>query len=186
MAVHFLVFLPISSRNSIQEYQIHYSKWDKYIQNVLQHWDDFQLFSESHNLTGCADSLLLLPRPPFVYKGFATTAPQQRHFLQRAHGLSEPVWCTQDRYGSVINTGSVTDDCFSSLPPTAAWPTCCPTATYRKTTNSKTVEISGLGNRLLKTRWFPRWFLWTIKGNHRLTSSGFFSFGPRITASDSY
>ena len=87
MAVHFLVFLPISSRNSIQEYQIHYSKWDKHIQNVLQHCDDFQLFSESHNLAGCADSLLLLPRPPFVYKGFATTAPQQRHFLQRAHGL---------------------------------------------------------------------------------------------------
>ena len=28
---------------------------------------------------------------------------------------SEPDWCTQDRYGSVINTGSVTDDCFSSL-----------------------------------------------------------------------
>ena len=87
MAVHFLVFLPISSRNSIQEFQIHYSKWDKHIQNVLQHCDDFQLFSESHNLVGCGDSLLLLPRPPFVYKGFATTAPQQRHFLQRAHGL---------------------------------------------------------------------------------------------------
>ena len=30
---------------------------------------------------------------------------------------SEPNWCTQDRYGSVINTGSVTDDCFSSLSP---------------------------------------------------------------------
>ena len=51
------------------------------------------------------------------------------------------------------------------------------TATYRKTANSKTVETSGLGNRLLKTRWFPRWFLLTIKGNHsRLTSSGFSLF----------
>ena len=33
------------------------------------------------------------------------------------------------------------------------------TATYTKTANSKTVETSGLRNRLLKTRWFPRWFL---------------------------
>ena len=33
------------------------------------------------------------------------------------------------------------------------------TATCGKTANSKTVETSGLGNRLLKTRWFPRWFL---------------------------
>ena len=97
MAVHFLVFLPISSRNSIQEYQIHYSKWDKHIQNVLQHCDDFQLFSEGHNLAGCADSLLLLPRPPFVYKGFATTAPQQRHFLQRAHGLRGETWNTSGK-----------------------------------------------------------------------------------------
>ena len=65
---------------------------------------------------------------------------------------------------------------FLRCPRSAASPTCYFTATFRKTANSKTVEISGLGNRLLKTRWFPRWFLWTTKGNHRLTSSGFCLF----------
>ena len=30
---------------------------------------------------------------------------------------SEPDRCTQVRYASVINTGNVTDDCFSSLSP---------------------------------------------------------------------
>ena len=30
---------------------------------------------------------------------------------------SEPDRCTQVRYASVTNTGSVTDDCFSSLSP---------------------------------------------------------------------
>ena len=48
---------------------------------------------------------------------------------------------------------------FFAGPRSAAWPTCYFTATCRKTANRKTVEISGLGNRLLKTRWFPRWFL---------------------------
>ena len=70
---------------------------NKHIQNVLQQSDDSQLFSESHKLADCARSLLLLPRPPFVYKGFATTAPQQRHFLQRAHGLGQE-HCTVFRH----------------------------------------------------------------------------------------
>ena len=38
----------------------------------------------------------------------------------------EPDRCTQVRYASVTNTGSVTDGCFSSLSPALqlAWPTC--------------------------------------------------------------
>ena len=65
-AIHFFVFLPIASRNSIREVQIHRSKRDNHIQNVLQQSDDSQLFSESHKLAGCARSLPLLPRRPFV------------------------------------------------------------------------------------------------------------------------
>ena len=60
------------------------------------------------------------------------------------------------KYASVINTGNVTDDCFSSLSPrcSAAWPSCSCTSTSTKTAKCETVATSGLGNRLLKTRWF--------------------------------
>ena len=71
---------------------------------------------------------------------------------------SEPDWCTQVRYASVINTGNVTDDCFSSLSPRSCHCSLtvlqlC-TSTSTKTAKCETVATSGLGNRLLKTRWF--------------------------------
>ena len=64
-AIHSFVLLSISSQNSIREIPKHRWKCDKHIRNVLQQSDDFQLFSASHKLAGCADSFLLLPRPPY-------------------------------------------------------------------------------------------------------------------------
>ena len=73
---------------------------------------------------------------------------------------SEPDWCTQVKIVSARwSTAEVSRmTAFLRCPRSASWPTCYCTATYRKTANGKTVETSGLGNRLLKTRWFPRWF----------------------------
>ena len=68
----------------------------------------------------------------------------------------------------------------------AVWPTCSCTSTYTKTEKCKTVATSGLGNRFFKIHWFWRWWRVETSHNHTRTSLCFFSFGPWITASDSY
>ena len=67
---------------------------------------------------------------------------------------SEREWCTQVRYASVINTGNVTDDCFSSLSPRCSLTVLQLYIHVHETAKCETVATSGLGNRLLKTCWF--------------------------------
>ena len=68
----------------------------------------------------------------------------------------------------------------------AAWPTCSCTSTYMKTAKCKTVAIFGLGNRFCKTRWFIDDEGLRLRTITCWLPCVFFSFGPSITASDSY
>ena len=76
---------------------------------------------------------------------------------------------------------------FLRFPRAAAWPSCSCTSASAKTAKCETVATSGLGNRLLKTRWFvddEGLSLRTI--THWLPCFVFFfSFGPWIAAHDS-
>ena len=95
------------------------------------------------------------------------------------------------RLGRVTNTGSVTDDCFSLLSPpppprAAAWPTCSCASTYKKTVKCKTVATLVLRNRLLKLADFVNDAGLILRAITLWLHCVFFSFGPWITASDSY
>ena len=67
---------------------------------------------------------------------------------------SEPDWCTQVRYASVINTGNVTDDCFSFLSPRCSLTVLQLYIHIHENSKVQTVATLGLKNRLLKTCWF--------------------------------
>ena len=73
-----------------------------------------------------------------------------------------------------------------ALPGAAAWPTCSCASTYKKTVNCKTVATSGLRNRLLKLADFVNDKGLILRAITLWLHCVFFSFGPWITASDSY
>ena len=75
---------------------------------------------------------------------------------------------------------------FFAVPDLHPDPKCCCTATCRKTANSKTGRNIESRKQAPQNSLVSSLVLQTIKGNHRLTSSGICLFGPWITASDSY
>ena len=100
---------------------------------------------------------------------------------------SEPGRCTQVRYASVINTGNVTDDCFSLLSP------CCSLTVLQLYIhvhdNSEVQNGCDIGSRkqAAQNSLVCRW--WRIETSHDQTLASlcfFFLFGRWITAHDSY
>ena len=100
---------------------------------------------------------------------------------------SEPDRCTQVRYASVINTGNVTDDCFSSLSPSCSLTVLQQYIHVHE--NSEVRNGSNVGSRKQapKNSLVCRWWRVEPSHNHTLTSlCFFFSSGPWIIAHDLY
>ena len=76
---------------------------------------------------------------------------------------------------------------FFAFPTLQAWPSCSCTSASAKTAKCETVATSGLGNRLLKTRWFVDDEGLSLRTITRWLPCFFFffSFGPWIAAHDS-
>ena len=89
---------------------------------------------------------------------------------------SEPDWWTQDRYGSVINTGSVTDDCFSSLSPICILTNALLYSHMQENSEKQNGRNIGSRKQAPQNSLVSSLVLQTIKSNHRLTSSGFCLF----------
>ena len=75
---------------------------------------------------------------------------------------------------------------FLRFPRAAAWPSYSCTSTYRGTEKCKAVATSGLGNRLLKTRWFVNDEGLRLRAIRRWLPCAFFLFRRWITEHDSY
>ena len=123
-------------------------------------------------------------------RGAANAFSPRRHASSPADRVppsSEPDWCTQVRYGSVTNTGNVTDDCFSSPSPICSLTDVLLYSHIHEISEVQNGRNIGLGNRLLKIRaGFLAGFV-DDKGQSHADFVGLFvSFGPWITASDSY
>ena len=100
---------------------------------------------------------------------------------------SEPDWCTQVRYASMINAGNVTDDCFSSL--SARCSVTDLQLCIRAHENSEVQNGSDIGSRKKAPPNSVGLYMrkgWDFAQSHAYFVVFFSSFGPWITASDSH